>query len=187
MNYKSLKSSMYFKFIYKTIILFGLFSCSTIKQIDRTNKDISLDNKKFAKINGIYSNKNIISPWTLDGIIFKYKSSYKAFDNDSIRVRIKTINDNKLEIGFMKNDLCLMTVKLRGKYSNGYFSMKPKFRFLTSYSPLFWEPGFYNLSLGITKSDNLVMLESHGGIEVIIFLPFFANGANSENEFKRLE
>lgn len=183
----NLKICKYFNFIYKTFILFGLFSCSTINQIDRTNKDISLDNKNFNKLNGIYSNKNINSPWTFDGIIYQHNSSYKALNNDSIRVRLKTTSENKLEIDFLKNDICLKSLKLQGKYSDGYFSMKPKFRFLTPFFPLLWGPGFYNLSLGITKNNNLVLLESHGGVTVLIVLPFFASGAQSDNEFKRIK
>jgi hypothetical protein len=43
------------------------------------------------------------------------------------------------------------------------------------------------MSIGITKNDNLVIMESHGGTAIFILIPFFAGGGEGFSEFKRLE
>jgi hypothetical protein len=177
----------YFKISYQLLLLLSFFSCSTIDKIDRGNKDYALDNTNHSKLTGIYSNKNIESTWSIYEMLYDRKLFHQKLNNDSILVGLKIVNDNKLELSFFKNKSCIKTVKLKGKYENGYFLVNARFGLLSPFFPLLWGPGIYNMSIGITKNDDLVVLESHGGASIFVIVPFFAGGGESDVEFRRVE
>ena len=177
-----------FKTILFTILISSfLSSCSTISKIDRAGKDYNIDNKSVERINGRFNNLNTQSNWTIYDMLYDRKIFHKKLKNDSVVVVIKAINDKKLELSFIKGDSCIRKQKLRGHCENGYFSVNTKFGLLSPLFPILWGPGTYNMSIGISKNDNLVVLESHGGTAIFLMIPFFASGTKGDYEFKRLE
>jgi hypothetical protein len=173
--------------LFSILISSFLSSCSTISKIDRAGKDYNIDNKSFERINGRYNNRNTQSNWTIYDMLYDRRLFHKKLKNDSVVVVIKAINAKKLELSFVKGNTCFRKQKLRGHYENGYFSVNAKFGFLSPLFPILWGPGTYNMSIGISKNDNLVILESHGGTAIFLVIPFFASGSEGDYEFKRLE
>lgn len=177
-----------FKRIFLTFLILMFFlSCSTISKIDRSGKDFVIDNKNFDRLNGRYDNNNDKSTWTIYDMLYDRKLFHKKLDSDCVSVVIKTINDKELELSFVIADTCIKKQKLRGRYENGYFSVNTKFGFLSPLFPILWGPGTYDMSIGLTNNDSLVILESHGGIAIFLAIPFIASGGKNYYEFQRLK
>ena len=167
------------------LALISITSCSTIKKFDRTDKDYHLNNKNYKQIEGIYT--GISNPGNLYHQVYVPSYLSSGADIDSSLVHIKAPSKNKLVLTFVKNDTVLTSLNLRGDYKNGYFSVNTRVGLLSPFFPLLWGPGLAYRSIGITKEKDLVVMKSHGGVAVLIIVPFFASGGESMNEFKRIE
>ncbi len=178
-----IKSEKYLIRSFLFIVAVSCFtSCSTIDQIKRDRKDIALDTANYKKLDGSYSNA-IGLLGTLNGRQ-SLPSSLK--NEDSVVLNLKTINKKSIKLDFQSKGKIIRTAKLRGKYKDGYFKTSPKFSIsLTPLFPILWGSGVYNLSIGLTRGNNLVYLESHGGIAFFLVLPFFGSGGESGHEIQR--
>ncbi len=63
----------------------------------------------------------------------------------------------KIKLLFVKGSSILRQQKLRGEFVDGYFSVNPKIGFHSPFFPILWGPGIYNISIGLTKEDNLLI------------------------------
>lgn len=157
-------------------------SCSTIEKIDRKGKDKILDASNLPLITGAYSNAHQL----LD--ILKQRESAPKYikDDSALKVIMTAVDDRTVKLEFSNHNKLLYSKTLKGKIDKGYFKAKPKA--VLSLEPLFpilWGPGVYNLSLGLTQDNDLVVLESHTGIALVTFLPLFAGGGERDVVLKR--
>ena len=164
------------------IALIGINACSTIDLIKRDKNDLALDTANFKLLDGKYTNAISLLN-TLN-----YRRSFPStIKEDSVVLLLKTNTKRSIQLDFMANDKKIQSYKIRGKYKNGYFHTLPKFSIsLTPLFPILWGPGAYNMNIGLTKNNDLVYLESHGGIAFIFILPFFGSGSEGCVEIKRL-
>ncbi len=170
---------------------FYLSSCSTINKINRTGMDIYIDNTNYYKINGKYCNKGTKQTGPVSGFVYDifygYKTFHKRIDNTTATVTIKAINEKKIELCFLQKDSVLKRTLLKGKFENGYFSVNTRYSLINPFFPLLWGPTNYKRIIGITKNNDLVILDTRNAIVVFLVIPFWGAGGDSYNEFKRLE
>lgn len=186
LKFNGLHSIKYHRIITFMMLLIFLFSCSTTKWSYRKDKDYCVDKEKFDRLNGLYSNSGSSPTKTLYDIVYDRKLDREKLNSDSIRVKICTINKNKIKIQFLSHGICLNSLYLEGKYKNGYFSTK-QFDLFSPIFPLLWGPETYNMSFGITNNNDLVILESLSATTILIVFPFFASGNNQVFIFNRIK
>jgi hypothetical protein len=189
-NVKQGMSAFLLIFIALSNLLY-LPSCSTISKIDRTGMDIYIDDTNYTKINGKYRNISInqsgqVSKSVYD-IIFNYKTFQKRIDNNTATVTIKAINEKKIELCFLHEDSILKRTLLRGKFENGYFSANTKYGIFNPFFPLLWGPANYKKVIGITKNNDLAILDTRNAIMIFLVIPFWGAGGDRCNEYMRLE
>jgi hypothetical protein len=168
------------------MLLLFLVSCSTTRLYNKTDKDHIADQEKFDRLNGLYSNSGNSPTQTLYDIVYDRDFDREGLNTDSIRVKITTINNKKIEIQFLSHGICLNTLYLDGKYKNGYFLTK-QFDLFTPIFPLVWGPQTYKMSFGTTKNGDLIILESLTATTLLIVFPFFASGDDHVYDFKRIK
>jgi len=170
------------QFLFLSLLSFYFTSCSTVGQIKRDNKDMVLDTSNFHRLDGSYFN-------SIELLRNLHNREFLAtnLNVESVILNVKTVTKKSIKLDFESNGKTIKTIKLYGKYKNGYFVTMPKLSIsLLPLFPIFWGPGTYNLSLGLTKENNLVFLESHGGIVLLVIVPVFGGGGQSDCEIKRL-
>ena len=167
------------------IILLG--SCSTISKIDRDEKDLSLCDSNIKTINGTFLNKDLRSKRDIYNLINSSKRHYKSFNTDSVSVKLTLITEKEIELSFIICDSFLTTIRLKGKLKNGYFCAKTKINLISPFFPILWGPGIYYIDIGLTKENDLVILDSESSAAFFIVFPFFAVGNENASEFKRIE
>lgn len=166
------------------IVITFLYSCSPLGYFkDRREKDQLIANNNYKKLEGEYSNYSIESN---EQIGYHLSKVYR--ENDSIFrfVQLHTLDNKTIQLDFFHTDTAISSLVLKGKYKNGYFIVKPKFPVHFIAGPLLWVGGSSINYIGLTKSDNLVLLNSSVGdiFITIIPMPFIADG-QSASEFKR--
>jgi len=155
-------------------------SCSTIDKIDRKGQDLPIDANNFQKLNGSFSKGA-----NLFDLLNDRKAFPKKLKTDSTMVvTISVINNKAIKLEFVTEGKTVNTTTLNGSFVKGYFS-NTKISVFLKFFPLLWGPGSHELRLGLTKDNNLAVLESHGGIAIFLVLPFFGGGGEGTFELKR--
>jgi hypothetical protein len=175
----------YVKIVVLSCLVASKFSCSTIQKINRNEKDVIVDDSNYEILRGSFQNKGIESSGTVYNMLYDRKLFKEKLRSDSIIVQVNPIDKESLELSFLLKDNILKTTKLKGKYHNGYFKVRTGFGLFSPLFPLLWGPGLYYMNLGITKEQNLMIMESHSGVAILVVLPFFGSGGESAFEFKR--
>jgi len=160
---------------------------STIYLIKRDVTDLNLNKTNYRKLKGRYSNSCICHSYSkeLTSLIYSERKLKKKFNIDSLTLQINPIDEKSLELMFFNKDSLLETKILKGKYENGYFSARTIHR-IEGLFPLLWGPADQNMSFGITEQNNLVILESHGGLAILVIAPIWGNNDQKAHEFKRI-
>ena len=168
-------------------LLLTACNSSTINLIKRDVTDLNINETNYQKIKGTYSNSCIEhSTWEITEMVFNKRELKKKYNHDSIILQINPINLKSIELKFLKNDSLLGTKVLKGEYKNGYFSAKTINR-IEGLFPLFWGPSDQEMSFGITAQNNLVILESHGALAILVVAPLGGNNSQSAHEYKRIK
>jgi hypothetical protein len=172
--------------------LFLLFSsCRTINLTTRKGKDKMLGATDFSKFNGVYAN---IPTHT----VALQKTLFCAFtkgDKDTVcrqkKYEVKLVSDHpeKLTLHLQNEGVTLKSLTLKGKYKKGYFKINRQLIFDGILGPLFWVFGSNTSYIGLTRDNDLVVLNSGGtGVLFILVMPISVSGNDQENmEYKRME
>lgn len=152
-----------------TICLLSLFSCSTLKQVEKNTNQSSLNDKNFSNINGDYDIFTTdTATTTLDLALTLEK--YWWFDRkENYKLSLKVIDNRHLQTDIYKNDSLITTKILTGKLQNDFFVIK-KTKILFFY---FLINGFGNLTtrIGQLKSGEL-LIDSHTfKVATLIIIP----------------
>jgi len=170
-------------------------SCSTVNLTARKGKDFSLTSNEYLKLKGVYLNQSsdtsstnfkrtLFENFTLDTLGRKQTGFY----SDIIPIDDKTLTVNlyrhdKLYI----QDKLIKSLTLKGKFKDGYFKVKRKYPTKFIAGPLLWVLGEHLSYIGLTKENNLVILDSGGaGILLLVVVPIFvAGGDRHDYEYTR--
>jgi len=161
----------------------------------RKGKDILLNSNNYLKLKGTYSNQS------LDTNRFNFKRGlFENFTLDTLGRRqagfysdIIPIDESTLTVNLYRHDKLytqdelIKSVTLKGKFKSGYFKVKRKYPTKFIAGPLLWVLGEHESYIGLTKENNLVILDSGGaGILLLVVVPFFvAGGDRHEYEYSR--
>jgi hypothetical protein len=143
-------------------------------------KDYYLLETDYMKLKGTFVDSTIVD-------YPKKSNNLKGYMYAPCLVNIEPLTPNKLKYSYFIKDSLVTSKVLKGKMKNGYFMQRSKFVTEFTFGPLLWGPGTQKIAYGITKENNLIYLESHGGVAIFIVLPFFAGGGDSKNVYKRIE
>jgi hypothetical protein len=179
------------KIIFVIFLTFLISSCSTLNLATRKGKDLQLISSDFEKFNGTYLN---ISTDTNNLRLPLYCNFTKGKQSKDTLCRrkqydVKVLSDGPKNLTLELNDngITIQKVTLKGKYKNGYFKVKRQLVFKWAFGPLVWVFEEHINCIGLSKNNNLVVLDSGGvGVLFIVAIPIFvAGGDKQDNEYIR--
>jgi hypothetical protein len=172
-----------------------VFSCSTVNLTTRKGKDIQLSSNDYLKLKGTFSNQS------LDTNRFNFKRTlYENFTFDTLGRRqtgfyadILPLDEKTLTVNLYRHDKLytqdelIKSVTLKGKFKSGYFKVKRQYPKKFIAGPLLWVFGEHLSYIGLTKDNNLVVLDSGGaGVLLVVVIPIFVVGGDRhEYEYER--
>src|ERR1035437_3361957 len=187
-----MRNSIFIFFIFFSLLV---SSCSTVDLATRKGKDISLNSNEYLKLKGTYSNQS------LDTNRFNFnRRLFENFNLDTLGrgqigfyADIIPIDDETLTVNLYRKDKIntqdefIKCLTLKGKFKDGYFKVKRQYPTKFIAGPLLWILGEHQSCIGLTKENNLVVLDSGGeGALFLIVLPIFvAGGDKHDYEYKR--
>ncbi len=93
--------------ILASVILIIASSCATTHNFERTGKDVFLDSSNYQQLNGVYSNVNMTSGFSVYDVFFAYKTIHKKINNDGAVVSVNAVSPKKVEISFLEGNTCV--------------------------------------------------------------------------------
>ena len=161
-------------------------SCSTVRLKSRIGKDQQLDAISSDKLSGDFKNSR-------NDTNYLYRTLYNNFIYDTIyrqkdlTVKLTPIDKNIIKLKIFGNETVIDSLTIKGKYRNGYFKVRRQVNANFIVGPLLWVLAENTKYLGLTKDNNLVILNSGGsGFLLLIALPIFAaGGGQTEVEYER--
>jgi hypothetical protein len=166
-------------------------SCRTIDLSSRNGKDLELNSTNYQQLSGTFSNTNAAT----DSSRYFHRTLMGNFENDSIYSRkglsavLLPVSPKTLSLKIYSKDSLISSLTLKGKYKSGHFKVRRRFTSSFISGPLFWVLAASFNYIGLTKENNLVILNSGGvGALFITILPIAVTGADqSENTFQRIK
>ena len=164
-------------------------SCSTVDFASRKNKDILLSSDHYLKLQGTFVNHSTDTSYRKSTLF----NNFTAGTHQGLCVEIIPKDERKLTVNLyngktpVQNEL-QKSVTLKGKYKKGYFKVKRLYRTKFVAGPLLWILGEKKNCIGLTKENNLVVLDSGGtGVLFLLAFPFFVAGGGSQYfEYSRI-
>lgn len=157
----------------------------------REGKDRLLGANDFASFNGMYTNLPTDTGHLQQTLFCLFTKS----EQDTIckeknrRVQIIANSAQKLTLSLDSNGTILKSLVLKGKYKKGYFKVKRQLSVNGLLGPLFWVYGSNISYVGLTKENDIIVLNSGGiGILFILVMPISVSGADQQNlVYKRVQ
>jgi len=175
------------------LLILSLFisSCSTVNLKARAGKDVFLSSVDHEKFKGAYSNLPIDTNYRRRGLYCYFTKGNKdtLCIQKQYSVEIIPVDAKTLTVNLNDNEMLIQRLTLKGKYKKGYFKAKRQFLFSGVVGPLVWVFGENINYLGLSKDNNLVVLNSGGaGVLFFIVLPIFVAGGNKhDHEYRRIK
>lgn len=148
------------------LILTSIAGCQPLKNM--SSNDYLIDNLQktdFAKLNGIYKNSQdtvfgeiVHMPYR--GIDENHRNLLdrlfifipdKSYEKD-VTVKIEFISKRQANVSAFHNEQIFLSKKIRGKFKNGYFYLKPKV-LLIPFFPILYVHNFERVRIGKVEND----------------------------------
>lgn len=155
-------------FCYSMLILFA-FSCSSVKLSSRKGEDVNL--KRASSLVGKYTMVESL----LGGSVLRHE------------VILKGVGENSIRCVKMLNDSIMSDVVLNGKIKRGYFKVKREWETDFQLGPLLWSLNDKIEYMGLTNENNLVIMQSYGGLLFIVFFPIDGYNRQGANIYTRIK
>lgn len=167
-------------------LTFLVYSCSTVNFKSRKGKDQHLDAISFDKLSGEFKNSK-------NDTLYFYKTIYNNFKYDTLysqkdfTVNFTPIDKNKIKLKLFDNETAIDSLTITGKYRKGYFKVRRQVNANFIAGPVLWVLAENTKYIGLTKDNNLVVLNSGGsGFLLLIAIPIFAGGGGQTSiEYER--
>lgn len=171
------------------ICILLLYSCYTVNVAARRDKDINLTTADTSKLRGSFSALPIDTSWNArqrDGLAYMFFDTL-APTKETTTVMIEPKGEHTLVLHLKKDSVYLRTIKLKGRYDDGYFKLRKRLKAKFVFGPLLWVLYGGQTCIGLTKENNLVVLYSKSaGSTMFLVLPIFVAGAEpSEGQYLR--
>ena len=171
------------------IIAFYTTSCTTVNLTARAGKDIQLNSSDFDKFNGTYLNIPTDSNYQGRTLYCNFTKGNKdtLCRQSHYTVKVESSDSKTLNFNLDDNGITIESLTLKGRYKKGYFKVNRQNLFDCVVGPLVWVLGEHINYIGLSKSNNLVVLDSGGvGVLFIIAFPIFvAGGDKHDYEYTR--
>jgi hypothetical protein len=167
----------------KRLILFALVpmisSCGSVHVLAKKRDDVFLTAKNRDELNGIYNNSSVSSPANTDLYPIWQRLNNKDVYADTIdnpRIQFRFVSDRKLSAYVLSGKRVIEEKDFHGRFRHGYFILRNRLKARSMVGPLLWGFAGFRIYVGITKKNELVLLESNCGSAVLLCLPFFWAG-----------
>ena len=162
-----------------------LYSCRSIDLSSRRGKDYSSNSTNISILNGIYINSpdsasDLYSAWQ------RLDNKTLSIPNDSY-IQIKVLSERKLQATLLSQNKSIDEKILKGKNKKGYFVLRNRYKAKLNFGPFLWTFAGFKIYLGVTKENNLILLESNAGTTIVLILPVFPAGDRHFFEYRRKE
>lgn len=154
--------------------LLFLSSCSTVNLKHRAGKDRPLTKTDFSALEGTFTNA---APDSVRSFYDRKLEDHFVDDSlfcTSVRIRPE---EKRLHLDLYDGDSLVTTYSVKGRFKKGYF--RTRRRAMTNFfaGPVLWVVAEDFKYVGVTKDNNLIVLNSGGsGLLMFFVVPLFAAG-----------
>lgn len=164
----------------------AFYACSTINLSYRNGKDIKLGVHSLDKLDGDFFNM----PQDTNHIGASFFNNFQhdsVYHQKNLKINVTAITNKTLSLKLFDNSTLVDSLIIKGKTQKGYFRIKREWSTDFIAGPLLWALVEEHKYVGLTKENDLVLINSGGnGIILLILFPFFAaNGGQSTNQYHR--
>jgi hypothetical protein len=172
--------------IFFSVLFFS--SCTTIKLTNRAGRDIEITEDSFQKLEGTFSNISIDTNHRNRTLLSNFLTD-SIYKNQELSLQIEAIDHKSILLKVWSYDTVVESIAVKGKFKRGYFKVRRQWNTSFIAGPLLWILGDDLKYLGITNTNNLLVINSGGGgLMLLIALPIFAAGGSQfENEYVRIK
>lgn len=160
-------------------------SCSTIHLNERYKKDRDLGDTSFHNLKGFYNNYS--TSYDSNNTVISMLNPDALNLAKDLKLNLEPIDNKTLKVNFYSKDTFVSTSTFKGKYKRGYFKIKRVWTKHFVLGPLFWGLGNNIKYIGLTKSDDLVIISSTSALVLVVFIPVYNGGGQFNREFKRIK
>ena len=173
------------------LILFTV-SCSTVHISERKNSttDKKLTNETVDFISGSYVNLRGGKDTSVERFSLWQKLFGNAKDFDKWQqayVQLKIVGTDKLEALLFLDTTLIEKRTVTYKLTKGYLKLKRQYKAASMFGPIIWGAGTFQVYLGVTKDNQLTIINSHDGLAILIVLPFYVASNQDDNEYPKRE
>ena len=186
LTHKDTYGKMRIVFLLISIVTFC--SCSSIHLTNRI-ADRQLDANSFQELNGTYLNK-ALDTIPLGSTLFAHFKNIKyepKYPRKYASVTLTTIDMKTLGVKLLNNDTIVDSLIVKGKYKEGYFKVRRRWLANFFAGALIWGIGDDFKYLGLTKENNLIILNSSDAVMFITAVPVFIFSGEFEDEYVRVK
>ena len=159
-----------------------LSSCTSVKLSQRSGKDLQLTEANFQQLAGTY-----LYPAT-DSVRMHQQAGRNSHTSPH-SIRIRPIDARTLELAVWNATEPIESQIVKGRYRRGYFKMRHQWHAKMVFGPLLWVLSEQQRYLGLTRENELVMLNSGGsGWLLLVAWPIMvAGGPKMQQVYKRAD
>ena len=112
-----------------------------------------------------------------EGIVFQHFSK-DTFTQIDLSINIQVRDVRTLKVDFLTQDSVFKSLLFHGKYKHGYFKVRGKLSFTFPLAILVWGIRGESVYIGLDPQKDLLVINNHGGIVILLFMPI--TGADGE-------
>lgn len=187
------------------VLVFLNIGCKPLARIGNEGLETEMISKdNFEELNGIYSNQSDtvigrikedykvrttdLETTILDELLWMVpETAYRGEDGEAIKAEetwtsIEFYSKKRANIRLYHNDKVVCAKKIRGRFKNGYFYLRPKILILPLI-PLFFGYSFERTRIG--KSGDYLIIDSSGNTWMIAFISGAMNRGHTSASFEK--
>lgn len=172
------------------LIMLTMASCATVDLSTRKEQkqDQIITKDKLTGMNGTFLNR---SNDTRENQFYSLWATLNP-DHDSIPnwdqaiVKLEVQNEKRIKATLLRNDSIIETKKIKFKVKKGFLDVRKYYKAGMIFGPLLWGLGSEDNCIGLTSENNLVIVNSRGGVAMLLIMPTFGAGHQTTTEYDRV-
>ena len=167
-------------------------SCKSVVSLKTRSekKDALLNTKNYNQLNGTFLNNPFVAKGSSQTILAGIGKD-KLWEQKGEFVSFTTINKRKIKYNLFANDSTLANSGvIRGKYINGYFKVKPRWKKELELGIFIWTIEDHTTYIGLTSENNLIIARAEPVWYVFaLLIPVWSGGQVGQNdgEYQRIK
>ncbi len=151
-------------------------------------QDQFLSKEQLAALNGRFYNKNIDTVYREGHSLWAtlQPDHPPIVNGDQAIVTFEVLNEKRIKASLLRNDSLIETKRLKFRVKKGFLDTRKYYSAGMIFGPLLWGLSSEDNCIGLTVENNLVIVNSKGGVAMLLFMPTFGAGHQTTTEYIRV-